>query len=173
MMSGNWFTVGKIVNTHGIKGEVKLLSSTDFPEERFKSGARLTIWNDTMDKSLEAIVEFARPHKNVYIVKFKGWSDINVVERYKGWSVKVSADQLGELAENEFYYHEIVGCEVVTEEGETVGVVTEILSPGANDVWVVKPQKGKDIYIPYIEDVVKHVDVAAKRVTIHLMEGLV
>lgn len=171
-MSGNWFNVGKIVNTHGIRGEVKIWPTTDFAEERFKPGTTLTVWNETMDKSVEAVVESARAQKKLYVVKFKGWSDINEVERYKGWSLKVAESQLEELPENEYYYHQIVGCTVVTGEGETLGVITEILSPGANDVWVVKPSAGKEIYIPYIADVVTHVDVAGKRVTVQLMEGL-
>lgn len=86
--------------------------------------------------------------------------------------LKVPESQLGELNEGEYYFHEIIGCTVVTEEGETVGTVSEILTPGANDVWVVKRNNGKEVLIPYIEDVVKNVDVEAKIITIRPMEGL-
>lgn len=171
-MSIDWFNVGKIVNTHGIRGELKVISRTDFPEERFSPGSLLTLMNEETGHTVEAEVASARMQKDNYIVKFKQWDDINQVEKYKGWLVKVSKDQQIELDEGEYYYHEIVGCQVVGEEGETIGTIEEILAPGANDVWVVRKPDGKPVYIPYIDDVVKQVDVAAKKVTVHLMEGL-
>ncbi len=79
---------------------------------------------------------------------------------------------MGELAEGEYYYHEVIGCKVVTENGEELGTITEILSPGANDVWVIKRPKGQDLLIPYIDDIVLQVNVEQKQVTIHVMEGL-
>ena len=172
-MTTKWYNVGKIVNTHGIRGEVKVLSQTHFPEERFKPGSILSIIHPEGADSLQLDVQTAREHKGSFIVKFKQFNDINEAVKYKGWLVKVDENQLFELPDNEYYYFEIVGCTVVTEEGEELGQITEILSPGANDVWVVHPTTGKPIYIPYIEDVVKQVDVPNKRVIIHLMEGLI
>lgn len=172
-MKPRWLTVGKIANTHGIRGEVKVWPETDFPEERFGSGsALLLVHPEDESKTIPVTVVNARPQKTVYIVKFKEFQDINQVEPYKGWSLKVSSEQRARLAKDEFYFHDIIGCTVKTEEGEDVGVVTEILRPGANDVWVVKRASGKPAYIPYIADVVQHVDVPGKTVTIRLMEGL-
>lgn len=174
-MKGNWYTVGKIVNTHGIRGELKVLSQTDFPEKRFAPGSALLMTDETTGDSLEVKVAAARSHKNVYIVKLEGYGNINEVERYKGWLLKVAAEHQGELEEGEYYYHEIIGCKVVTEEGEELGAITEILTPGANDVWVVeRPKgKGKPILLPYIDEVVLNVNPADKLVTVRLMEGLV
>lgn len=76
------------------------------------------------------------------------------------------------LDEGEFYFHEIIGCIIFTDEGEEVGTIREILTPGANDVWVVKGPKGKDILIPYIEQIVKDVDITAKKIIITPIEGL-
>ena len=76
--------------------------------------------------------------------------------------LKVPEYQLGSLAKDEYYFHEIIGCLVVTDQGEEIGIVKEILTPGANDVWVVKGKGGKEQLIPYIEDVVKEIDVKAK-----------
>ncbi|MNI60213.1 Ribosome maturation factor RimM [compost metagenome] len=88
--------------------------------------------------------------------------------------LKVPGDDLVELPENEYYFHQIVGCEVYTDENtdKPLGTITDILQPGANDVWVVKPAKGQEILIPVINDVVLSVDIAAKKITVHLMEGL-
>jgi 16S rRNA processing protein RimM len=84
----------------------------------------------------------------------------------------VPAGDLHDLDDNEFYYHEIVGLEVETVDGEKIGKITEILSPGANDVWVVKRPGKKDALIPYIEDIVKDVDIENGVVKVELMEGL-
>ena len=77
-----------------------------------------------------------------------------------------------ELEEGVFYYHEIVGCVVVTLDGTEIGKVTEVLETGANDVWTVTPDKGKSQYIPFIDDIVKEVDVENKRIVIDAIEGL-
>lgn len=128
-----------------------------------------------MEKSqepIEVIVKSHRVHKSFDLLSFEGYDNINLVEKFKGAMLKVPESQLGELNEGEYYFHEIIGCTVVTEEGETVGTVSEILTPGANDVWVVKRNNGKEALIPYIEDIVKNVDVEAKIITIRPMEGL-
>ncbi|MGG1633609.1 ribosome maturation factor RimM [Paenibacillus sp. FSL A5-0031] len=174
-MNEKWFTVGKVVNTHGIRGELKILSQTDFAEDRFASGNKLLMVNEESGASLEVKVISSRANKNVYILKLEGFTDINAVEKYKGWVLKISADQQLELEEGEYYYHEIIGCRVVTEEGEELGTISEILSPGANDVWVVDRPKGsgKQLLLPVIDDVLVNVDTKEKIVTVHLMEGLI
>lgn len=163
--------VGKIVNTHGIRGELKILSSTDFPEDRFAKGSELLIVSE-QGAPIPVTVETSRFQKNMVIVKFKEYGNINDVEKYKGSMLKITADRQGELGQDEFYFHQIVGCEVFTEEGELLGTIKEILTPGANDVWVVKQKSGKDLLLPYIQEVVLQVDVPEKRVTVRLMEGL-
>lgn len=171
-MSEKLLTVGKLVNTHGIRGEVKILSQTDFPELRFAPNSQLILLSPDGSKQLDIQIVTAREHKNTYIAQLNGFNDINQVEAYKGWLVKVSEKYLAELAEDEYYYHEIIGCRVVTEEGEELGEITEILTPGANDVWVVQRPDNKQVLIPVIDDVLLNVDVQSKTVRIHLMEGL-
>lgn len=171
-MPGKLFNVAKIVNTHGIRGELKLLSQTDFPDIRFRKGNTLVLLDPTGQQEKEMTVEASRPSKNVWLVKFKELPDIAAAEPYKGWSIKVREEQLLELEDGEYYHHEIIGCVVVTSEGEELGVVSEILSPGANDVWVVERKKDKPLLIPYIDDVVLDVSVPEKRITVELLEGL-
>ncbi|CAM5186984.1 Ribosome maturation factor RimM OS=Ureibacillus acetophenoni OX=614649 GN=rimM PE=3 SV=1 [Ureibacillus acetophenoni] len=169
-----WFNVGRIVNTHGIKGEVRVISTTDFEETRFAPGNRLAVFKKDDKKPIWVTVESARRHKNFILLTFEGLNNINLVEPFKEGLLKVTKDQLDEdeLGENEFYYFEIIGCEVFSEEGEHLGVITEILETGANDVWELKAPTGKKHYIPYIEDVVKEIDIDEKKITIHVMEGL-
>ncbi|MFD0771066.1 ribosome maturation factor RimM [Bacillus sp. CGMCC 1.60114] len=167
-----WFNVGKIVNTHGVRGELRVISRTDFPEERYKVGNTLYIWQEKGTEPLAVKVTSHRQHKSFDLLTFEGYNNVNEVEQLKGSLLKVPEEQLGELPEGEYYYHEIIGCTVVTEDGETIGTIKEILSPGANDVWVIKQPKGQDVLIPYIEEVVLQVNIDEKLVTIQVMEGL-
>lgn len=167
-----WFNVGKIVNTHGVRGEVRIISKTDFADERYKIGNKLFLFMPQSKAPTELIVKSHRTHKNFDLVTFEGYDNINQVESMKGGILKVNEDQLGSLDEDEYYYHEIIGCLVKTVSGEDLGKITEILSPGANDVWVIKGKSGKEILIPYIEDVVKEVNIEEKTVVIDPIEGL-
>ena len=166
----DFLQVGKIVNTHALQGEVKVISNSDFKEDRFKKGSQLVI--DFNGDHIEVTVATHRVHKGADLLKFKHLNSINDVEKFKGCSLLVSADELDELDENEFYYFEIIGCQVVTTDDEVIGEISEILETGANDVWVVKRPGQKDALIPYIEDVVKSVDIESKKVTINVLEGL-
>ena len=164
--------VGKIVNTHSLKGEVKVISSTDFEEERFKKGSKLLI---TRGNQLirEVVVESYRNHKNFLLVKFEEIDSVEEAEKLKNLQIKIDSDEVGELEENEFYFHEIIGCQVFDENDKNLGEIIDILTPGANDVWVIKGENGKEILIPYIEDVVKQIDITNKKVNIEVMEGLI
>ena len=164
--------VGKIVNTHSLKGEVKVISSTDFEEERFKKGSKLLI---TRGNQLirEVVVQSYRNHKNFLLVKFEEIDSVEEAEKLKNLQIKIDSTEVGELEENEFYFHEIIGCEVFDENDKNLGEIIDILTPGANDVWVIKGENGKEILIPYIEDVVKKIDITSKKVNIEVMEGLI
>lgn len=169
-----WFNVGRIVNTHGIRGEVRVISSTDFEDTRFAPGSKLAVFKKDDKKPTWVTVESSRYHKNFILLSFEGYNNINQVEPFKEGTLKVTKDQLADdiLYENEYYHFEILDCEVFSEEGERIGIVTNILETGANDVWEIENDKGKHHYIPYIEDVVKDIDVENKKITIHVMEGL-
>ncbi|WP_071459422.1 ribosome maturation factor RimM [Bacillus massilinigeriensis] len=167
-----WLNIGKIVNTHGIKGEVRVISRTDFPEERYRSGNKLYLFLPSEKKPMELIVTNHRKHKNFDLLLFEGYGNVNDVEKFRDGILKVPSSDRGTLKEGEYYFQDIIGCTVSTLEGATLGKVSEILTPGANDVWVVKGNGGKDILIPYIEDVVRKVDVKTKEIFIEPMEGL-
>ncbi|RIW36386.1 ribosome maturation factor RimM [Bacillus salacetis] len=167
-----WFNVGKIVNTHGVRGEVRVISRTDFPDERYQAGSKLYLFTEKEVNPLELVVESHRKHKNFDLLTFSGYNDISEVEPFKNGLLKVNETQLGDLKEGEYYFHEIIGCVVKTSAGEEIGPVKEILTPGANDVWVIKGAKGKEILIPYIDEIVKKIDVDKKEIVIEPMEGL-
>ncbi|WP_288225881.1 ribosome maturation factor RimM [uncultured Enterococcus sp.] len=167
----NYYKVGKIVNTHGIRGEVRVISTTDFTEERYQVGETLYLFRDDQDVLPLTIASYRR-HKNFDLLSFEGYQNINDVEAFRDGILKISEKQLGALNEHEYYYHEIIGLTVVDDEENEIGKITEILSPGANDVWVVKRKGQKDALIPYIESVVKDIDLTEGVVHVEIPEGL-
>lgn len=171
MEQANYYTVGKLVNTQGLKGEVRVVSTTDFPDKRFKKGKTLLLFHPTLARPLEVKVATRRQHKEFELLTFEGFDSIEAVEKYKGGELKVSEEELIPNRDGEFYIHQLIGCEVVTDAGEELGKLTEVLQPGANDVWVVKGKRG-EILLPYIDDCIKQVDIENKRIVCHLMEGL-
>lgn len=166
-----YYHVGKIVNTHGIRGELKVLATTDFPQERFKKGAELYVLSKTPQK---VTVNSSRTHKGMVLVTFAGYQDINEVLPFKGQMLGVADDRLDEaaLAENEYYYRDIIGMDVQDVDGNSLGTIKEILSPGANDVWVVGRKGKQDLLLPYIASVVLKVDVPGKVTVVDVPEGL-
>ncbi|MFV8252595.1 MULTISPECIES: ribosome maturation factor RimM [Aerococcus] len=175
MAEEQYYLVGKIVNTQALRGEVRVMATTDFPEERFKIGATLAIFNG--NKLVETVeVDGHRLHKNFNLLHFKGKDNINDVEKFKGFDLKVAGTEreADQLEENEFYYDDIIGLEVYTTDETYLGKVREITSLPSNDVWAIqRPNKGKDILIPYIEDIVLEIDLADNRVVIDPMDGLI
>ena len=167
----NYFNVGKIVNIQGLQGELRVLSVTDFSEERFKKGSKLSIFDDKNQFVVEVEIASHRKQKNFDIIKFKGLYHINDVEKYKGCSLKVAEEDLADLEEDEFYYHEIIGLDVYEGE-QLIGQIKEILQPGANDVWVVARKGKRDLLLPCIPPVILKVDIPNGRVEVDIMEGL-
>ncbi|MGH2079028.1 ribosome maturation factor RimM [Aerococcus urinaeequi] len=175
MAEEQYYLVGKIVNTQALRGEARVMATTDFPEERFKIGAILAIFNG--NKLVETVeVDGHRLHKNFNLLHFKGKDNINDVEKFKGFDLKVAGTEreADELDENEFYYDDIIGLKVYTTDEIYLGKVREITSLPSNDVWAIqRPNKGKDILIPYIEDIVLEIDLDDNRVVIDPMDGLI
>lgn len=165
-----FYNVGKIVNTHGIKGEVRVLPTTDFVDERFATGSRLYV--QTSEAPLALTIAGARHHKNFLLVKFVGYDNINDVEQFVNHELLVSETDQQPLAAGQYYYRQIIGLTVKTLEGERLGKVKEILSPGANDVWVVERPNKPDLLLPVIDDVIKRVDLPKQQILVELMEGL-
>ena len=117
-----YLNVGKVVNTHGIRGEVRVISQTDFPEERYQKGAKLTLFREGQ-KPLELTITSHKKHKNFDLLTFEGYPNINDVETFRDGILKVSEDDLTDLEENEFYYYEIIGLNVIDEDGENLGKI--------------------------------------------------
>ena len=161
--------VGVIVKTHGIRGEVKVYPTTDSPE-RFDEIEKVKLRQGK--RVYEFRIEKARYQKNLVILKFKGIDDINDVEQYKGAELWIDREEGAELSEGEYYIADIIGIDVVTEDGIRIGTVKDVLETGANDVYIVERKDEKDLLIPAIKECILNVDIEENVMTIHLMDGL-
>lgn len=146
-------------------------SVTDFAEKRFKKGNRLALFDKKDQFVMDVEIASHRKVKNFDIIKFKGMYHINDIEKYRDFSLKVVEEDLTDLEDGEFYYHEIIGLEVY-ENDLLLGTIKEILQPGANDVWVVKRKGKRDLLLPYIPPVVLGIDIEQGRVDVEIPEGL-
>jgi len=164
----NLISVGEIVNTHGIKGEVKVRILTDYPERFKKDGVFLLEKNSQIS---ELTVENVKPLKNFLIIKFYEIDDIDHAETFKGELLKIPLNQLKELDKDTYYIFDIIGMEVFTEEGLLLGNVKNIFQTGSNDVYLVAGQS-KEYLIPALKQVVKNIDKEAQKITIKPLDGL-
>lgn len=161
--------VGVISSTHGIRGEVKVYPTTDDPE-RFLELDEVILDTGREHKILE--IEGVKFFKNQVILKFKGYDNINDIEKYLKKDLLVDREHAVELGENENFIADLIDMEVVTDEGKVLGTLADVIETGANDVYAVKTPEGKEILLPAIRDCILDVNVDEKRMTVHVMEGL-
>ena len=164
----NLLKVGTITTTHGIRGEVKVFPTTD--EGRFEELD--FVFLDTGRDKIRLEIENVRYMKNLVLLKFKGFDQINDVEKYKGKDLWIPREEAQPLADDEYYVADLIDMEVLTEDGAFFGRIRDVLHTGANDVYTVIRETGEEVLLPAIHDCVKKVDVENKKMWVHLMKGL-
>lgn len=160
--------VGVISSTHGVRGEVKVFPTTDDPQ-RFKKLKKVIL--DTGKETLDLEIESVKFFKNMVILKFKGYDNINDIEKYKGKDLLVPRDQAVKLEPNENFIVDIIGLKVVTDEGGELGTLTDVLQTGANDVYEVDNGE-KKILLPAIPSCILNVDLEKQLILVHVLDGL-
>lgn len=170
MLHEDWsWTIGEIVAPFSRFGEVKVRMETDFPD-RFARLLQVCLRRPSGEARLYR-VEGVRLHKGQALLKLEGVESISDAETLRNSLVQVRRQEAVALPENEFYIHDLLGCEVVTAEGRTLGTLTSVLRGGANDIYVVGSGKS-EILLPAIKDVVRKVDMAARRILVTPTPGL-
>ncbi|KUO95618.1 hypothetical protein ATW55_07035 [Ferroacidibacillus organovorans] len=167
--------VGLIHGTHGLKGELKVESRTDFPDLRFVPGSRLFLFKKDVqneEAAIPVVVETASVYKRGYLLSFVGYRSIAAVETWQGGSLRVPESEMPALPEGEYYIRDLLDCHVYDEMDNRIGVITNVLTPGANDVYEVKTDAGKLLLIPAIKECILSVETDKKRMRIHVMPGL-
>ena len=161
--------VGVISSTHGVRGEVKVFPTTDDPA-RFEDLE--TVFLDTGREKLKLEISGVKFFKNMVILKFKGYDNINDIEKYRGKDLWITRDQAVPLGEDENFVADLIGLSVVTDQGETLGVMKDVMFTGANDVYVVERENGKELLLPAIKDCILDVDLENGVMTVHVLDGL-
>ncbi len=162
--------VGVISSTHGVRGEVKVFPTTD-DVKRFKRLKNVIL--DTGKEHMPLEIEGVKFFKQFAILKFKGIDNINDIEKYKGKSLLVDRANAVRLRKNEYFIVDLIGIEVFTEDGEFFGTMKDVLETGANDVYIIDSEKQGEVLVPAIKQCILDVDIENRKMTIHLLEGLV
>jgi 16S rRNA processing protein RimM len=170
IMVQEYLEVGKIVNTHGVKGEIKVMPLTDDPQ-RFTKLKR--VYLDKMGTLEKVDIEEVKFQKNTVILKLKGINDLNTAETLKEMFLKVDRQDAVKLPKDSFFVCDLIGCEVFEENGMSLGFLKEILKTGSNDVYAVGNENKKDILIPALKSVVKEISIENKKIIVSLPKGLI
>lgn len=165
----NLLRVGVITSTHGIKGEVKVYPTTD-DAGRFKKLKKCIL--DTGREHINLEIESVKFFKQYVILKFKGYDDINDVEPYRKKDLLVTRENAVKLEENENFIVDLIGLDVVTDEGSHFGVIKDVLQTGANDVYVIQGDDEKEYLFPAIKQCILNIDLQNKKALVHIMPGL-
>ena len=164
-----YLEIGQIVNTFGIKGMVKVKPFTD-NIKRFDKLKKVYIENKNGRKEYE--IEELKYHKEMVLIKFKGIENPEDANLLRESYLMVSRADEEPLEEGTYYIVDMIGLEVETEEGEKLGNLVDIFNTGSNDIYVVKNELGKQILLPAIKDVIKKIDMEKRKMTVHLIPGL-
>lgn len=164
-----YLQVGIISSTHGIRGEVKVFPTTD-DAARFKKLKKVILDDEAGRRELE--IEGVKFFKRMVILKFKGLDSIDDVTPYKGKGLLVTRENAVRLRRNEYFIADLIGMRVIDEEEKEVGVLTDVIETGANDVYVVEMTDGGEVLLPAIRQCILDVDIEARLMRVHIMEGL-
>lgn len=165
----NLLQVGIISSTHGIRGEVKVFPTTD-DVTRFKKLKEVLL--DTGKEQLCLEVQWVKFFKQFAILKFKGYDNINDIEPYKGKSLFVTRENAVKLEQNEYFIADLMGLSVISDDGGLKGRLKDVIETGANDVYVIDLEDGRELLLPAIRECVLDVNLKEQRMTIHVLDGL-
>ena len=162
--------VGQIVNTFGIKGFVKVYPYVD-DISRFDNLKKVYIKSKKIDKELP--IEEVIYHKNMVLIKFKGIETVEEAEKLKNAYVEIDRAEAIPLEEGQYFIADLLGLDVYLDTGEKLGILEDIYNTGSSDIYVVKNELGKQFLLPYIDEVIKKIDVEEGKITVHIIEGLI
>ena len=165
----NLLRVGVITSAHGVRGEVKVFPTTD-DNSRFKTLKHVLM--DTGKEKIPLEIEHVKFFKNMVILKFKGFDNKNDVEMWRQRDLLITRDQAVELAPDENVIADLIGLTAVTDEGVVLGTLTDVLQTGANDVYCVKMENGKELLLPAIKDCILNVDLEKQEMLVHVLDVL-
>ena len=169
-MKQEYFEIGQIVNTFGIKGLVKVKPFTDDLERFEELKSVFVVKNKEL---VEMQIEEVKYHKNLVLIKFKGIEDMNMAERLKGCYIKIQRKDARKLPEDTYFIADLIGVKVYDEDGNLLGKVDDIYNNKVHDIYVIKDDLGKQILLPSTKEVIKEIDIDNDKIIVHLINGLI
>ncbi len=164
-----YLVVGSLRRSHGVRGEMVMEVLTDFPE-RLKPGTEVYV--GSMHRPMQ--IESTRSHSEGLLIKFGGVVSPEQAARIRNQAVYVTTADRPPLPEGHYYEHQVLGFDVVEDDTEEiVGVLSEIMRTGANDIYVVRRRNGSDVLLPVIASVVLGIDAHRRLIRVHLLPGLI
>lgn len=163
----DYIEVGKIVNTHGVRGEVKLNPSVDYVAELTEVD---TFYVKTKTEYVKMHAERVRIHKNCAIIKLSGVDTMSEAESYRGKVIYIEKDM--DLPEGEYYIEDLIGLSVLDEKEGNIGTLTDVFSTGAHDVYEVTTTTGQKVLIPAVSQFIKEINMANEQILVCLIEGM-
>lgn len=161
-----YIEIGKIVNTYGIKGQLKIVPYTD-NIKRFEKLKKIYI------NEKEYLIENVKYIKNIVILKLQGINTIEQAEEYRNLYIYIDKKDAIKLPKDTYFIRDLIGIEVYTNDGEKLGRIDDIFKTGSNDVYVVRNSLGKQILLPAISSVIEKIDLENKKVIVNLIKGLI
>lgn len=165
----DFLQIGVITSVHGVRGEVKVYPTTDEPK-RFRK-LKNVILDDGRTRTEEEIVS-VKFFKNMVILKLRGYDSREDVERLRQAKLLVARENAVPLEEGEYFIADLIGLSAVSDEGEELGTVGDVLQTGANDVYVICRENTPDLLVPAIRECIREIDLEKGRMTVHLLPGL-
>lgn len=159
--------IGKIVNTQGLKGDLRIFPSTDY-KERFEELEYVYLEGE---KNKKFVITKVRYKKNLAIVKFENYDNINDVETFRNREVFTEKLDQDELEEDRFYVEDLIGIKIIDEEKGYIGILKEIIQNPAHDIYLVELESGKEIMIPAVSEYIIDTDINNSVMTVSLIEG--
>lgn len=169
-MKQEYFEIGQIVNTFGIKGFVKIVPYTDDLERFEELESVFVVKNKEL---IDMQIEEVKYHKNLVLIKFKGIEDINMAEKYKGCYIKIKRENARKLPEGTYFIADLIGMDVYDDKGNLLGKVDDIYNNKSHDIYVVKNDLGKQVLLPSTKEVIQNVDIDNGKIIVHLIDGLI
>ena len=169
-MRQEYFEIGQIVNTFGIKGIVKVNPFTD-DMHRYEELKNVIVVKNK--ENINMHIEEVKFHKNQVLIKFKGIDDINMAEKYKGCYIKIKREDARKLPKDTYYIADLIGLDVYDENGKKLGILDDIYNNKVHDIYVVKDDLGKQILLPSTKEVIKQIDIDNNKIIVHLIDGLI
>lgn len=164
-----YFEIGQIVNTFGIKGMVKIKPFTD-DINKFDKLKKIYIKKENTKKEYQ--IEEVKYHKQMVLMKLKGINTPEEADLLRGSYLIINREDEEPLEEGTYYIVDLLGSEVYTDEDVLLGKLEDIYNTGSNDIYVVKDELGKQVLLPAISDVIKNIDIKNKKITVHIVSGL-